>query len=106
MASQAQVGNDHVYGDLRVKFFDWTGDTSYPAGGESLTATDLGLRVISHVQGSLAVNSTNAVHLVYDHANFKLQAFQSTTGAPSKLVEVADTTSLASYVGRLTVHGY
>jgi len=59
-----------VFGNKSVSFFDVAFDSSYPAGGESLTPADIGLLEISHMQ--IAGNSGYIFE--YDYTNKKLQA--------------------------------
>lgn len=48
-------------------------DSSYPTGGESLTAADVGLRVIERV----TVTPTNGYTFEYDHTNSLLKVFKA-----------------------------
>ncbi len=59
-----------TFGNKRIVIADVTFDSSYPTGGESLTASDVGLRKIEAVPGSnLAVSSTPAgvLHVIRLH---------------------------------------
>jgi hypothetical protein len=96
-------------GNHREVIFDVTFDSSYNTGGESLTASDLGLHKIQHIAAGTTpagAAGTTAVVAAFDYTNNKLQAFQSTTGAPSTLVEVAATTDLSTYVVRIRAVGH
>lgn len=105
----AVAGADHVTGNKRVKYRTITFDSSYPTGGESLTATDVGLRKIQSAipEGAFVkTDRTDGVTVHYSISQAKLLAYQSTTGAPAKLVEVADTTDLSAYAGRVRFEGF
>jgi hypothetical protein len=102
------ISNQKVFvvGDRKESHADVTFDSSYPTGGESLTAADLGFDgELNYVSGGVAVKSdgTLAVLVAYDYANSKLQAFKSNTAANPQ--EVADTASLATYKVRLRCVG-
>lgn len=107
MALTITTNKVYSIGDRKEVIATITFDSSYPTGGESLTASDLGLALqVDYVEsGAVARNGTNAVVTVYDYTNSKLMAFQSTTGAPNKLIEVANTSDLSSYAVRLRVVG-
>ncbi len=96
-----------VFGDRYVRIWDVTFDTSYPTGGESLTAADLDLRVVEFVQGDS--KGTGWV-VQYDYANSKLKVFgvnsAEATAAVQVLDEVADTTNLSTVVVRLMAVGH
>lgn len=71
-------------------------DSSYPTGGESLTAANLGLGVVTHVD----VQSKGGYVFAYDYTNSKVLAYvEEDTAAGGPLPEVADTTSLAAVTG-------
>lgn len=63
-----------VFGTKRVVFCDIAFDASYPTGGESLTPSDLGLSVATHVQ--IAGNSGYIFE--YDYTNEKVKAMTPT----------------------------
>lgn len=62
---------DGVVGDRRKVVKSVAFDSSYPTGGESLTAADFGLTVIDYVLPSFSVGFS----LEYDKSNSKLKAF-------------------------------
>ena len=79
-------------------------DDSYPTGGESLTANQLGLRVVDNV--TFEVHEGFGFDYVYGSA--LVQAFFSdyTAGASGALIEVANGTDLSSVGGvRFTAEG-
>lgn len=99
-----------VWGDRRVHIATITFDASYPAGGESLTAADLGF---SHsleavfCEGLAAKNDeTLAVGVKYDYTASKLVAYETAAAAEGPLAQVDDTESLASYEVRVLAIGY
>lgn len=99
-----------VVGNKRLKIYDVTFDSSYATGGESLTASDVGLRKVEHVAGSnLAVSSTPTAYFTsYDYTNAKLLAFTlpTPTGAAIAAVQVTGTTDLSAFTVRLSILGY
>lgn len=82
-------------------------DSSYPTGGESLTAASIGLGVLDFIsfdqgQGGYVFD--------YDYANSKILVYQQTDpaavgGANIPLVEVTNTTSLATLVAKFRAIG-
>lgn len=69
-------------------------DSSYPTGGESLTAADVGLAVIEHID----VHPTSGLAFEYDYTNALLLAYEQgiTTGATA-------VTAVATVTGALIV---
>lgn len=65
--------SDDVFGGLRVRIRTVTFDNSYPTGGESMTAADLGLSEILFVDFS--VDHSPAYQLAYDYVNSKILVF-------------------------------
>lgn len=94
-----------TFGNKKVVVVDVTFDSSYPTGGESLTAANLGLTKIQYVAPGVA--DTNYVTR-YDYTNSKLLAYTSdySTDVDGPLIEVANATSLATADVRLLVVGY
>lgn len=105
------TGADYVAGNKRVKVRDITFDSSYPTTGESLTASDVGLKTIEQVlPHGLAGNSdgtepTLAVDVRYDHSTSKLQAFETAGTVDTAHKEVTSTTDLSAFVVRVTFIG-
>jgi hypothetical protein len=85
---------------------DVTLDNSYPTSGEDFTAADVGFTELKEVivHGPFR-NGANAVLPVWDPATSKLFVYWGNAGTASILPEVTNTTSLASYTGRVTVRG-
>lgn len=103
------TGADHIAGNMRHKVRTITFDSSYPTGGEPLTAGDLGLKAVFEVRAHGPFRNTGAtlgVTVSYDHANSKLVAYWGNAGTASGLPEVTNTTDLSTYSGRITAVGY
>lgn len=69
-----------VFGNKHVLIAEITFDSSYPTGGEALTAATLGLTAVeAFVPAGPAAAAAGAASAVvkYDRTNSKLQAFQS-----------------------------
>jgi hypothetical protein len=92
-------------GGVRERIVKLTFDASYPTGGESLTATDVGLTAINFV---LPTPFAGYV-FEYDYANAKLLAYYQDADAvaDSALIQVPNTTDLAALVtaARLLIIG-
>lgn len=105
-------GADTVFGNKRVKVRDIEFDSSYPTGGESLVASDVGLTKIEQfiphgpAGNSDGTASTLAVNVRYDHTNEKVQAFETAGTVATPHAEVGSTESLADYHVRVTLIGY
>jgi len=96
------TGADSVFGNKRVKVRDITFDSSYPTGGEPLTAADVDLKKIDFGICTIqAVGGTvNVTSVYYDTTNNKLIAYDETPA------EVTDTATLATLVVRCVFFGY
>lgn len=98
-------------GNKKLAVYDVTFDSSYPTGGESLTASDLALKKIESVScdgGAKNSAGTSLVPVRYDYTNSKLQAYRYDGASAGKafLEEVANTVDLSAFTVRLTVIGY
>ena len=102
-------------GNKRHRVYDVTFDSSYPTGGESLTASDVNLRkieqLIVHGPSTATRGGTTGALPTYDYTNAKLQLFwaRATDGnAQSATVfpEVTNTTNVATQICRVTAIGY
>lgn len=93
-----------TFGNKKVIVADVTFDSSYPSGGESLTASTLGLSKVQYV--AEGVTDTGYVTR-YDYTNSKLQAFDSdySTSTDGPLQETG-ATNLATSDVRLLIIGY
>jgi hypothetical protein len=92
-----------VEGGKRTIVRDVTFDSSYPEGGEVLSAARLGLTHIDVVESCdiVAVDGTvNVANASYDETNAKLQLFDET---PS---EVAGEANVEGVVVRIVARGY
>lgn len=76
-------------------------DSSYPTGGESLTAGDLGFKslhvILCHGEDSGYVPQ-------YDYTNSKMAVYEAGADAAA-LDEVADTTDLSAFYIRVVAYG-
>lgn len=103
MATVAHVaGTPTVMGNKRMRVVDVTLDSSYPTGGESITATDLRLRKVQFAICNVkAVSGTvNIANAYYDYANQKLKIYDETPA------EVANAADLSSCVIQVVAFGY
>lgn len=89
---------------LRLNVVRVTFDSSYPTGGESLTAAQLGLNKVTVVIPLTASGYVGE----YDLTNSKLKAFygDNNNASDGPLVEVANTTDLSAVTMNLVVIGY
>lgn len=102
------TGADHTDGNKRIKVRTITFDSSYPTGGESLTAADVKLRKIEFVSDGVARNTagTLAVNTSYDYTNSKLFAYETAGTVDTAHKEVTNATDLSTYSVRLRIEGY
>lgn len=103
--------SDVSLGNIRQQVFDVTPTaSSYFTTGYLITAANVGLRLIFGVtflgqSPPSGTPLTTIVLPVYDITNTALQFYQSTTGAPNKLVEVASATDLSGFIFRMQFWG-
>ena len=102
-------------GNKRRRVYDVTFDSSYPTGGESLTAADVNLRkieeLIVHGPATATRGGTTGALPTYDYTNAKLQLFwaRATDGNAQNATvfpEVTSTTDVATQICRITAIGY
>ena len=88
--SLSQVERSTVFGDRRIKFYTVTFDSSYPTGGEPLSAATLGFQRVDFVMAepAAAAAGTTAVIAKYDYTNSTLQLFESGGAINAPLAEV------------------
>lgn len=88
-----------------MKLWRCTLDSSYPTGGEPVSASALGFS--DHASSLIVVCNFNVVVCDYDGANAKIRAYfgDYNNAADGILIEVANTTDLSTAVGILTVLG-
>ena len=94
-----------VFGNKRVRVHDVDFDSSYPTGGESLTASDLGLNKVEF----LIAESKSGYTFEYDYTNSKLLAYyvDNNAAADSAQIQVPNTTDLSSVTNvRVFAFGY
>lgn len=90
-----------VQGDKRVTIATVTGDTSYPQGGYSITANQLGLGNVLFLDSSFTRDSTPAVRAVsYNTSTSKLLFFDQA------FAEIANGTNLSTFSGQLQAFGW
>jgi hypothetical protein len=77
-----------VIGDLKYKVIEITFDSSYPTGGESLSASDIGFDQIVLAQ----IEPTDGMSFAYDYTNSKVKAY----GVAPVPVKIKDDDSAAS----------
>lgn len=70
-----------------------TGGGTYATGGFSITAAQVGLGVLEFLD---VTSSDSGFLAIWDKTNSKIKLFQSTTGAPNALVEVAAATVITT----------
>lgn len=102
MAISAASVDSNVFGSRRVTVTDVTLDSSYPTGGEAITAAQLGLNtVLFAICNVKAVGGTvNVANAYYDSANAKIKVYDET---PAEAANAAD---LSSLVVRVLAFGY
>ena len=96
---------DLSIGNERGVRLDITFDSSYPTGGEALTAADLGLSRVNQLisdQGGLGAADGRVIQ--YDRDNELLLAFES-AGAAQAMAEVINATDLSDLTVRVTALG-
>jgi hypothetical protein len=107
MAVSVSVPTDgiDVFGKLRVRRGTVTFDSSYPTGGEAVTAGSFGL---SEIEFLLVIGTRGSGYVVeFVPSTSKLKALWVDTtvdGAP--LAEVANTTDLSAVVADVIAFGY
>lgn len=98
-----------VKGNRDDAVFTITFDSSYPTAGEPLTAATLGFKKLREVRAHGPFRNTDGtlgIVVSYDHTNAKLLAYWGNAGSVSGMPEVASTTDLSTYSGRITVTGH
>lgn len=102
MATTAKVfRNGAGLGNKRISVYDVTMDSSYPTGGESITASDLGLRRVDFAICTVkAVSGTvNVAQAHYIPSTGKLKVYDETPG------EVANAADLSNVVIQVVAIG-
>ena len=91
MALTRTLVRQFVKRGMRERWWDVTFDSSYPAGGESLTAANLGLHVAQFVNAS----GPSGYTFPYDHTNSKLMAFRAPGFTPAGTISAPTFTGTA-----------
>lgn len=93
--------------DRLRKTFRFTGPTSYPTGGVTLSPADLGMSKIHVVLTTIVSDGTLVAIPWYNPATGKVMYFraQTTAADTQNLVEVTATTNLSTYSGSAEVIG-
>ena len=99
MAATVAIKTSGVAGNRRTVVADVTCDSSYPTGGYASAAADLGFTGGTVDVMDLAASSGGYV-AGYDYTNGKIKLFRQ-TAATSALVEVPNTTNVATEVIRV-----
>ncbi len=102
MAATVTVDDRSVQGNKRVHYATVTFDNSYPTGGESVTASQLGLSGVSSVQTEVkSVGGTvNVANVYYDRATSKFKVYDETPA------EALNTSDLSTLVVEAVAYGY
>lgn len=92
-----------IQGNRRVVYADVTFDSSYPTGGESLTAANLGL---SSKIDFLTAQSTGGYTFEFIHSTSLLKVFvEEAAAAGGPLLELANATDISTVVTRVKAEG-
>ena len=83
-------GSEDVWGKHRRVVYDVTLDSSYPAGGEAITAAEVGLRVIEGARFIGFNAAASLMLLAWDPTNGKVIVNYPTGGATAAPAALAD----------------
>jgi hypothetical protein len=105
------AGASTTMGNKKVRVLNIAFDSSYPTGGEPLTAADCGLKKIEQfIPHGVARGGTGdiaAVAVAYDHTNSKLFAYETSGTVDLAFKEATSTMDLSTYTDlRVTVIGF
>lgn len=99
IATPTHAAQPIVAGNVRMTIRDITFDDSYPTGGESVSASDLGLQNVLAAIPVVRTAGTGSVTAVqYDVENGKLLAYTAAA-------QVANTTDLSAVTVRVIAFG-
>lgn len=90
------------FSDRRLHLYSVTFDSSYAAGGEAVTANDLGLNSIDVVIPAPGIVGRVAI---WDSTASKLMAFASGSSATAVLAESTAATDLSAFVTQVIAIG-
>lgn len=98
-------------GNKRESILDVVGTGSYTTGGDSLTATQLGLRGVQHATVTVKTGTAGGYVGEYDITNSKLVVYRqkdpaAAGGADIALPEVGSTTDLSAVTFRIRAVGF
>ena len=97
--TNSRVVTPTVPGAERYTVTDVVFDSSYPTGGEPLTAADLGLTSVSFAISSVKTAGTGSVtDVFYDIANAKLKAYAAAA-------EIANATDISAVAAQVVAFG-
>lgn len=102
---------DSVFGNMRIKVFDAAFDSSYDAGGEALTAAQMGMLEVLFVNIEAKDVTTSLRLYAYDYTNAKLvvvEPTQQTAGAgnrPGQQVTAATDLATTQHTVRILAVG-
>ncbi len=102
--------------DIKIVFGTFVFSSSYVSGGESLTASDVGLEEIFYLQPTAAVLTAliggqtrlEAINAVYDYTNSKMIAIGGSAAVASgggTNTEIADNADLSGYTVKFIAAG-
>jgi hypothetical protein len=91
MAAFVAVGDPVVFGSEKVVRGTFTFDSSYPTGGEAVTAATFGLSYLSWLQLD-NISDVVTKHARWDRANSKIMLFieDGTTGISAQAANASD----------------
>ena len=90
-----------VVGNLKMKIYDITFDSSYPTNGEGFTPSDVGMRDFESVCFS---GDSSGYVPQFDYTNEKIKMYEAGADGAA-LDEVANGTDLSSVSCRVIIHG-
>jgi hypothetical protein len=101
-----------TFSDLSMVIGEFTMDSSYASGGESLAASDIDLEEILFISFSVepsagATNLGQSFIAQYDYNNAKVMALGDTSGGPASqmAVEIPNGTNLSAFTVRFVGYG-
>jgi hypothetical protein len=92
----------------RLSITTLTPDSSYPTGGYTVTAAQLGLSNIADALCNLSSSAANntAVSATYNQATGKLMLWVAAASAPDAVTEAASTANLSGTIIKVWALGY
>lgn len=104
MAAVVTVKQRRKFGNGFAVIADVAMDSSYPTGGEAVTARQFGLEVFDFVLGA----PSGGYVPEFDHASKKLKVYYGDNDKASDgpLIQIPDKTDIATVVFRVVAFGY